>query len=140
MKLAEVASGGQNFSFEADIAARQKLPKSPSSDETGGLVMGTPTKVAGDGTPDSSFSPEPGAETSPSTLDKSAASPETNGNGTVANNDQFLPTSESALSMSKLQKRDPVVEVCPDMQVKIADLGNACWVVSRPESEDCGYS
>ena len=26
---------------------------------------------------------------------------------------------------------DPVTEVVPDMEVKIADLGNACWVVSR---------
>jgi hypothetical protein len=25
---------------------------------------------------------------------------------------------------------DPVREVAPDLQVKIADLGNACWVVS----------
>ena len=25
---------------------------------------------------------------------------------------------------------DPVTEVVPDMEVKIADLGNACWVVS----------
>ena len=25
---------------------------------------------------------------------------------------------------------DPVTEVVPDMEVKIADLGNACWMVS----------
>ena len=28
------------------------------------------------------------------------------------------------------EKLDPVVEVCSDLEVKIADLGNACWVVS----------
>ena len=27
-------------------------------------------------------------------------------------------------------KIDPVTEIAPDLQVKIADLGNACWVVS----------
>ena len=27
-------------------------------------------------------------------------------------------------------KPDPVTEIAPDLQVKIADLGNACWVVS----------
>ena len=27
-------------------------------------------------------------------------------------------------------KVDPVTEIAPDLQVKIADLGNACWVVS----------
>lgn len=35
---------------------------------------------------------------------------------------------------SLLDKRpDPVREVWPDMLVKIADLGNACWVVSEHE-------
>ena len=35
---------------------------------------------------------------------------------------------------SLLDKRpDPVREVWPDMLVKIADLGNACWVVSGYE-------
>ena len=29
---------------------------------------------------------------------------------------------------------DPVTEVVPDMEVKIADLGNACWVVSSLKS------
>ena len=27
-------------------------------------------------------------------------------------------------------KVDPVTEIAPDLSVKIADLGNACWVVS----------
>ena len=30
---------------------------------------------------------------------------------------------------------DPVTEVVPDMEVKIADLGNACWVVSDEEHD-----
>lgn len=28
------------------------------------------------------------------------------------------------------RKPDPVTEICPHLEVKIADLGNACWVVS----------
>ena len=28
------------------------------------------------------------------------------------------------------RRKDPVKEICDDIKVKIADLGNACWVVS----------
>jgi hypothetical protein len=28
----------------------------------------------------------------------------------------------------EVKKPDPCHEVCPDLTVKIADLGNACWV------------
>merc|ERR1739844_879189 len=33
----------------------------------------------------------------------------------------------AALALSE-KKLDPVTEICADLQVKIADLGNACWV------------
>ncbi len=33
------------------------------------------------------------------------------------------------------EKLDPVVDVCPKLEVKIADLGNACWVVSTCGNE-----
>ena len=39
------------------------------------------------------------------------------------------PTAAAALALSE-KKLDPVTEICADLQVKIADLGNACWVVS----------
>jgi hypothetical protein len=29
---------------------------------------------------------------------------------------------------AEVKKPDPCHEVCPDLTVKIADLGNACWV------------
>ncbi len=32
-------------------------------------------------------------------------------------------------SLTQKPAVDPVTEVCLDLQVKIADLGNACWVV-----------
>ncbi len=45
-----------------------------------------------------------------------------------------VPTSSSSLQTSSssqsLRKVDPVFEVAPNLTVKIADLGNACWVVS----------
>lgn len=34
------------------------------------------------------------------------------------------------------RRPDPVHEVCPDLQVKIADLGNACWVVSKADQKE----
>lgn len=37
------------------------------------------------------------------------------------------PTAAAALALSE-KKLDPVTEICADLQVKIADLGNACWV------------
>ena len=40
------------------------------------------------------------------------------------------PTSICPTAAAAARKVDPVTEVCPDLQVKIADLGNACWVVS----------
>ena len=49
-----------------------------------------------------------------------------------------VPDQRSLLDM----RPDPVREVWPDMLVKIADLGNACWVVSEYElmTFPCGFS
>ena len=35
-----------------------------------------------------------------------------------------------AMAANAERKPDPVTEIAPELQVKIADLGNACWVVS----------
>lgn len=35
----------------------------------------------------------------------------------------------TASSKAILQRPDPAKEIC-DIQIKIADLGNACWIVS----------
>jgi len=40
-------------------------------------------------------------------------------------NSQEIPT--NAEGSAKKRKKNPVHFVCPDLQVKIADLGNACW-------------
>jgi len=129
MRLAEVASGGC-FSIEAAIASKD-LNKSPGSpvEDTGGIVITTPKSTGDKGSSSTSPSPEhrtfsPGSETLSKT---SEAVPEMNGTETTEKSS--LSTSESTLSMAKGLKSDPVVDVCPDLQVKIADLGNACWVV-----------
>ena len=65
-----------------------------------------------------------------------------NGNGAAEDNDAVVPPYEFTedgdrvvppqLPSSLASKAvDPVTEVCLDLQVKIADLGNACWVVSN---------
>ena len=58
------------------------------------------------------------------------------GNGNQDNQDPMASPSQSdnvrplALSSTVTEnKPDPVTEIAPDLQVKIADLGNACWVV-----------
>jgi len=57
------------------------------------------------------------------------------GNGNQDNQDPMASPSQSdnvrplALSSTVTEnKPDPVTEIAPDLQVKIADLGNACWV------------
>ena len=54
----------------------------------------------------------------------SPTSPASSGPGSLG---MMCPTSTAAAAVRRV---DPVTEVCPDLQVKIADLGNACWVVS----------
>ena len=58
------------------------------------------------------------------------------GNGNQDNQDPMASPSQSdnvrplALSSTVTEnKPDPVTEIAPGLQVKIADLGNACWVV-----------
>jgi len=62
----------------------------------------------------------------------SVTSPEEGGESLVTNNNNAVVvpggvTEEDAGEMRKLPM-DPVNEICLDLQVKIADLGNACWV------------
>ncbi len=159
MKLAEVASGG-SFSFDRDVpqsgeedsggnkpqqdddaaagttAAATTTPA--SDDEEGGLHMGTPTKQQQNNNSSSSFdSPD-----SPKAA-MTGESATTNGGLNVQgaqergedSNSLLSAGSEGALSMGgsstkQREKLDPVVDVCPELEVKIADLGNACWVVS----------
>ncbi len=148
MKLAVVASGG-SFSFDRDVPPMEgsngkKTVEAPaeatvtpaSDDDEGGLQMGTPTKQKQDNSSSSFDSPD--SPKAPAT----GVGAVTNGGLRVAaperaedSNSLLSVGSEGALSMGgsstkQREKLDPVVEVCPDLEVKIADLGNACWVVS----------
>ena len=37
---------------------------------------------------------------------------------------------QTTKEIAKDQVKDPVHDICPNLEVKIADLGNACWEVS----------
>lgn len=41
---------------------------------------------------------------------------------------------KASASSASIRRPDPVNEIATDLQVKIADLGNACWVVSTNEA------
>ena len=56
-------------------------------------------------------------------------SPTSDDDAGVADDNDVRSTSPTPLNIQHCSV-DPVREVAPDLQVKIADLGNACWVVS----------
>ena len=80
----------------------------------------------------------PGAE-SPENENGDVTIPDDQGEANAADDSAVLTAETEAPGEAMLQggvegeqevrKPDPVHEVCPDMEVKIADLGNACWVV-----------
>ena len=150
MKLAEVATGGQQWNFE-------DLPEEPSTtpppcDET--------TTEANDEATEDNYKNGTDHNDDPETdhgggLDmhcnghEAAAEAEDNKNG-QENEDDFDedekvansnngPASAAAATPDPKQplvlgsntenKPDPVTELAPHLSVKIADLGNACWVV-----------
>ena len=152
MKLAEVAAGGQQWNFE-------NLPEEPSTpcDEAIDEAVDEDfmTKNNGDfrdhdeaedvllAEDDDDLLHCNGHEaTSAENGDKneadmaaaaSAAAAVASSNGTppLAGGDGIpTPTAATAALALSDKKLDPVTEICADLQVKIADLGNACWVVS----------
>lgn len=143
MKLAEVATGGAwTFDDTADkkkesgaAADSNKQDKEKKGDaaetnghekvtdvddeedeDDGGLRMGDKAVVAAEN--------GAGAAATPS-------SPE--GPPAAAAEGEGDPEGDAVI---QARKPDPVHEVCPDLQVKIADLGNACWVVRRREKKE----
>lgn len=123
MKLAEVAAGGQQWTFE-------NLPEEPS----------TPCDEAEEIVPEQNGDHENSTEatedmhcnghdekngTNNGELTAAAENIEDKDNGSEAQ--IRSPILASATAENKL---DPVTELAPGLQVKIADLGNACWVVS----------
>jgi hypothetical protein len=125
MKLAEVAAGG-SFSVEDAIALRDHKAKSPTSpeEETDGIVM----KIHKEKSEKDSVAAE--QVMAPSETDSAQATPNENYDSNEKSREPSLHSSASNSSVGKVSKADPVVDVCPDLQVKIADLGNACWLVS----------
>jgi serine/threonine protein kinase len=111
MKLAQVASGGQPFSFE-DLV-EEVGEKSMNSDDDGGIAIeccNGDANMAEDG-------------------DCSGKVVETNGSGNNHNHHSDADTaSPKSANHQPTRQFDPVTEEAPDLQVKIADLGNACWV------------
>ena len=150
MKLAEVASGGQQWTFE-------NLPEEPSTpcdevDEMEAAAAVNSEATAGDNykNGDNSILDDVEDESedmqcngheidskngaTPLIADTASASADLS---EVAANEQS-PSANSATaarppilcSSTSENKVDPVTEIAPDLSVKIADLGNACWVVS----------
>ena len=147
MKLAEVASGGQQWTFE-------NLPEEPSTpcdevDEMEAAAAVNSEATAGDNYKNGDNSILDDVEDESEDMQcngheidsKNGATPLIADTASadlseVAANEQS-PSANSATarppilcSSTSENKVDPVTEIAPDLSVKIADLGNACWVVS----------
>ena len=138
MKLAEVASGG-SFSFAGSIPlpGDEDIKEEEDSDggdgDDDGLRMTTkPQQQESSGS--SSFD-SPDSPKSPAS-DMAANGGAELGTHKLDEEEEEAISLEGALSARDgsprhaKQKLDPIIDVCPDLEVKIADLGNACWVVS----------
>ena len=122
MKLAEVASGGSNFNFDSS--------KNGSNDECNA------SQDNKNGLSDSASQGECNGHNNKETV-KTTAEDEEDVDGlqmeASAVGDQSMqanPEGEEDEEEEEKPRLDPVHHICPDLEVKIADLGNACWVVS----------
>ena len=119
MQFAEVASGGAPLHFDAMASAMDVLVESPSeSQEAAEGHNGMTTNEGADKTESNGCQDGDAA-------DGAAAGAGDEEAATSANSSPGGPANKAA------PKPDPVFEIAADLQVKIADLGNACWVV-RP--------
>jgi hypothetical protein len=105
MKLAVIASGGQQWNFEADDPVLKNDSQCNGHDES------TDRKAV--------FT---------TGEDNSGMAVAENGNG-GSTGAESAASAMSTLGAETSSRTDPVHEICRDLQVKIADLGNACWVV-----------
>lgn len=127
MKLAEVAAGGQSWNFE-------NLPEEPSEpcDEAeDGEEQEDNFKNGDHDAEDMHCNGHDNGDKNNGDSTEVGAGNEQDNNG---QNTKPLPTLVASTSESK---PDPVTEITPDLQVKIADLGNACWVVSISTYQVC---
>ena len=109
MKLAQVASGGQPWNFE-QLQEEENGTKMNSDDEA--LCCNGDSKMS---TGDNDV-----------TVDKLDESIESNGENVIGEYDIGHVPSPGSKSSNRVY--DPVTEESPELQVKIADLGNACWI------------
>ena len=132
MKLVEVASGGgQPWTFD-EVAAEKKSVGAGGGSSSGDANDATSavnghekvTDVDGeeDDDVDGGLHMGGGGDKAVTATENGACGPPTL--------DVASPSSSGGSSSGEKPKVDPVHEVCPELQVKIADLGNACWVVS----------
>ena len=128
MKLAEVATSPEFWDPDKhppkseEKVAQKTEPEPEDKEKNGGeQCNGHPAKAGED--------------------ERVAASPEeVIGNGENGADDKEAAAGSSPMNVDLVPPQlpsqagkvvvDPVTEVVPDMEVKIADLGNACWVVS----------
>ena len=121
MKMAEVAAGGQDWSFEKKDASSANGNGKAVNGESAAAADSANTTLEDDDV---------------EVVDSSSAGASANVTLSPVSSDKLNESNGSGIGMPQLpvansQPRvDPVNEICTDMQVKIADLGNACWVVS----------
>ena len=119
MKMAEVAAGGQDWSFEKKDAPANGNGKAVNGEAKAADSANTTLE-----------------DDDVEVVDSSSAGASANVTLSPVSSDKLNESNGSGIGMPQLpvansQPRvDPVNEICTDMQVKIADLGNACWVVS----------
>ena len=123
MQFAEVASGGQPLNFEE----LDMLEESDGEDED-------KSAVACNG-----FQKEPETKSDDKDILKNGGAGEEAGVGAGGGDNTDMaavdgmpgdPAIPAKLPSVAEHKTDPVFEIATDLKVKIADLGNACWVVS----------
>ena len=128
MQFAEVASGGAPLHFDAMASAMDVLVESPSESQEaaaeGGVHNGMTTNEGADKTESNGC--QDGDTAAPGSGTAAVAGAGDEEAATSANSSPDGPANKA------VPKPDPVFEITGDLQVKIADLGNACWVVRRP--------
>jgi len=147
MKLAEVATGGSQPSWTFENLPEE--PSTPCDDEIVSSAQVDPDSCKnGDHNNENGENMEPEQADIENATSEAASDMHCNGheetgnaastafkNGSGDNQEMASPAAASnavrppALSSTVTEnKPDPVTEIAPDLQVKIADLGNACWV------------
>ena len=125
MKLAVVASGGQEFNFdkEDEVSNGNGNDSVCNGHENEAVQFSAGAESPENENGDVSISNEQGEGSGPADDEgvTTAAADEASGEA------MLLQNAEEGEEQAR--KPDPVHEVCPNLEVKIADLGNACWVV-----------